>query len=211
MKIILFILCLALAFGGFAQESQLSEINRQIAAVREEIRVAERQNPRVYYQEEDNPTMNIERRLGITRINREYYCPYHRGFRYHNGICGIYMTDRYARQPIANYGNGCPAMSNNITGYPVWSKLVEKAVLTEQKEKEVAALKAKLQELQDRRSVVARAETVADKAAKDAASNAPDPCEPTSNPVVITLPRKKVSELYTKKEIRYNGYIIIME
>lgn len=198
--------CVALATGATAQESQLADINKQIASVREEIRNAIRQNPRVYYQEEDNPTMNIERRLGNTRINREYYCPYHRGFRYHNDVCGVYLVDRYHRPVGVNVGNGCPALSNNITGYPVWRNLVDKVVLTEQKEKEIADLKVKLQNLLDRRAIMARAETAAEKAAKEA-----DPEEPVSNPTVIVLPRIKVSELYTKKEIRYNGYIIQME
>lgn len=208
MKKFLFMVmwCVALAIGAAAQESPLSELNKQIATVREEIRVAIRQNPRVYYQDEDNPTMNIERRLGNTRINREYYCPYHRGFRYHNDICGIYLVDRYHRPAGVNPGSGCPALSNNITGYPVWKKLVEKVVVTEQKEKEIADLKAKLQDLLDRRAIVARAEASMEKAAQEA-----NPEEPTSNPTVIVLPKIKVSELYSKKEIRYNGYIIQME
>lgn len=217
MKAMVMMLVLVLACGVFAQEAtavavpQVSEdplvlVGKEIDLVRAQIVQCDKDNPHVYFNESDNPTMNIRRGLREVRVNREYYCPYHRGHKYCNGVCGwtdmVWRQRQMTRRELA----GCPAVSNNINGYPVWLAYAEQVPLTLAKDKERAELQVKLQELLERKASIALAKDVSDKGAR-----LRDPDAETSDMIVISIPRKKVFELYSNRVTCHNGYKIVVQ
>lgn len=184
----------------------MMDINRQISLMKDRLAEANKENPHVYYNEVDNPTMNIKRGLKATYINSEYYCPYHRGFKYVNGHCGWHdMIMRQHPLTISRKDRaGCPAMSNNINGYPVWSQLAAQVSVTQQKDAEIARCRARLDELIERRSALALANDLNDRAPESESQK-------SAQPVMITLSRVQVSELYSKRVLHYNGYTFKMK
>ena len=201
------ILTVVLAVGPVvAQESSdgsLAAVSREIEQVRAKLSQNDKDNPHVCFADQDNPTRNIHRTMKGVRINREFYCPYHRGYKYVDGVCG--WTSAIERNPSVNRRDlaGCPALSNNINGYAVWRSYCDQVTVTEQKEAERKRLQERLQALQEQRTALILA---SDRSSRKAAgSNA------NADAIVIRLPKKKVYELYSNKVTYHDGYKLILQ
>ena len=203
MKFAYVMLCFLLSVIAFAQEDvSLANLSREIEQLRSKIRQTERENPHVYFNEQDNPTRTIQKTMKEVRINREYYCPNHRGFKYKDGICG-WIDSNKNNIWISKNDRGCAAASNNINGYTVWRSYCDQADVTAAKDAEIKRLQDKLQALQEqRRSLVMSAADRPNKRSEGAGNN--------SDAIVIRLTKQKVSELYSNKVLYHDGYKIII-
>ena len=202
MKFAYVMLCFLLSVIAFAQEDvSLANLSREIEQLRSKIRQTERENPHVYFNEQDNPTRNIQKTMKEVRINREYYCPNHRGFKYKDGVCG-WIDSNKNNIWISKNDRGCAAASNNINGYTVWRSYCDQADVTAAKDAEIKRLQDKLQALQEQRRALVM--SAADRPRR------PDGSGNNSDVIVIRLTKQKVSELYSNKVLYHDGYKIIV-